>query len=209
MRMLQYVLRKILNILKKLLYISLILFLILYLLTEPWREDGTCDQRAKVSFRGINFQFPLKVGGVLKVPMRGFSRYNTQLQTDCINGEDISAKWFFEWDYGLSRAEGITDTVKKQLVYGVAFELHEDSCKTDQEIVAEIQNIYPGNYSYVEKSGMRYYKFERDCLTIFVKRTYQYPDPYSIPEVSFCYGLDESQASIYGLYTGFINGYPD
>ena len=194
---------------KAVLYTTAVLVIIHILLTGNRKIDGTCDQISRVSFRGVNFQFPLKVGSVIKVPASHISHFHSQLQTDCINEEDISAKWFFEWNYGMGSPDEITDTVKNLLVYGVAFELHEDSCKTDQEIVAEIQSMYPGNYSCIEKWGMTYYKWERDCLTIFVKRTYQYPDTYSVPEISFCYGLDESQKEIYGLYTGYINRYPD
>ncbi|KAA0990398.1 hypothetical protein [Dyadobacter aurulentus] len=141
--------------------------------------------------------------------MTGFSRYHTQLQTDSIGGKNISGKWFFEWDYGLSRPKEITDTVREQLIHGVAFELYEDSCKSNHEIVEEVQNMYPGNFRYFENYGNGSFIWERDCMTIFVKRIYPYQKGYSIPEVSFCYGLTSSQVSTYATYTGYFNSDPD
>ncbi|MCE6988994.1 hypothetical protein [Dyadobacter sp. CY323] len=194
---------------KKFLFTVVFGIVVLVLLTTSWKADGTCDQIEKVSFRGIHFQFPIKVRGALQAPMGQFSRHYTWLQTDSIGGRNICGKWFFEWDSDWKEQEPITEAFKEKLTYGVAFELREDSCKTDQEIVKEIQKIYPGSFSYFEKYDTKYYKWERNCLTIFVKRTHLYPEGYSVPEVSFCYGLNSSQMAIYGDYTGYINNYPD
>lgn len=193
---------------KAVLYITAVLVIIHILLTENRKIEGTCDQVVPVRFRGINFQFPLKVHGILKAPMTKSTRYHSQLQTDSIGSQNITGKWFFEWDYGLERFQEITDTVKKQLVYGVAFELHEDSCKTDLEIIEELQKTYPGEYASYEEYGMKYYKWNSNCLTIFVKRIYK-QGGVNVPEVSFCYGISDAQAYVYGLFTGYINGYPD
>ena len=179
------------------------------ILVTPWDTEGTCDQVEKVSFRGIHFQFPIKVRGALRAPMGDFSRHYTWLQTDSIGGKNISGKWFFEWDSQWSEQDPITETFKEKLVYGVAFELHDDSCKTSQEIVEEIQKLYPGNYRYVEEYGNPCFIWERDCMTIFVKRAYAYPKGYSVPEVSFCYGLNSLQVDKYGTYTGYVKGLPD
>ncbi|TLV00144.1 hypothetical protein [Dyadobacter luticola] len=123
-------------------------------------------------------------------------------------GKNISEEWFFEWDYGMGDPKGLPDIIRKQLIYGVAFDLIEDSCKTDQEIIGELQKTYPGDYEYSEEWGLKRYKWERDCLTIFVKRRY-HEGGISVPEVSFCYGLTDMQTRMYGLYTGYINRYPD
>ncbi|MCF2495606.1 hypothetical protein [Dyadobacter chenhuakuii] len=153
-------------------------------------DDKKYEEDPKVNFRGIKFQFPIRVHGVLKTPTSGFSRNYMWLQTASIGCKNISAKWFFDFGNHWKKPNEISDELKQTLTYGVAFELHEDSCKMDQEIVAEIQNLYPGNYKYVENHGNESYIWERDCLTIFVKRAYQYPAVYSIPEVSFCYSLE-------------------
>lgn len=183
--------------------------LILYLATKPWRTDGTCDQVAKVNFRGINFQFPLKIKSVLNPKIHGFERNSSWLQTDYFGNNQILTKWFFNWDNDWNGQQEISDALKEKRIYGVAFELHKDSCKTDQEIIAEIEKIYPGNYRFFEDHENTAYIWERDCLTIFVKRANQYPAKYSVPEVSFCYGLDDEQINIYAAYTGYINHYPD
>ncbi|QRR02615.1 hypothetical protein [Dyadobacter sandarakinus] len=141
--------------------------------------------------------------------MSGFTRNYTWIETDSIGNRNISGKWFFDRDSEWNIKQELSSEVKDKLIYGVAFELHEDSCKTDQEIVAEIQEMYPGNYTYTVEWGYKYYVWERDCLTIFVKRIYDDPEGNSIPEVSFCYGISSSEASTYGKYTGYINGFPD
>ncbi|MCE6988997.1 hypothetical protein [Dyadobacter sp. CY323] len=194
---------------KRLLLFLALAILVHVLLTTPWRVDGTCSQAEHVKFRGIHFQFPMKVRGALKTPMSGFSRNYIWLQTDSIGGKNISGKWFFDRDNEWQKPEDITDILREKLIYGVALELYEDSCKTDQEIITEIQKDYPGNYNYHEKYDYKYFTWERDCLTIFVKRIYPDGKGYSIPEVSFCYGLSSSQATMYGKYTGFINNYPN
>ncbi|MCF2489702.1 hypothetical protein [Dyadobacter sp. CY347] len=194
---------------KILLVFLMTVILILYLATKPWRTDGTCDQVAKVEFRGVNFQFPLKIKSALNPKIHAFVRNSSWLQTDYFGSNQISTKWFFNWDNDWNGHQEINDALKEKRIYGVAFELHKDSCKTDQEIVAEIQKIYPGNYRYVENHGNTSYIWERDCLTVFVKRANQYPAKYSIPEISFCYGLDDDQIKIYATYTGYINHYPD
>ncbi|MCF0038497.1 hypothetical protein [Dyadobacter fanqingshengii] len=198
-----------LSILGKIIVASLIGLFILYLSFQNKMDDKKYEEDAKVNFRGIKFQFPMRVHGVLKTPMSGFSRNYMWLQTDSIGCKNISAKWFFDFDNQWKKPDEISDELKQTLTYGVAFELHEDSCKTDQEIVAEIQNLYPGNYKYVENHGNASYIWERAPLTIFVKRAYQYPAGYSIPEVSFCYSLDDEQKEIYATYTGYIDNYPD
>ncbi|MCF0038498.1 hypothetical protein [Dyadobacter fanqingshengii] len=192
-----------------LLFFLMTITLILYLATKPWQTDGTCDQVAQVHFRGINFQFPLKIKSVLNPQIHGFIRNSSWLQTDYFGSNQISTKWFFNWDNDWNGQQEISDALKEKRIFGIAFELHKDSCKTDQEIISEIQKIYPGNYRHFENHGNTSYIWERDCLTIFVKRANQYPAKYSVPEVSFCYGLDDEQINIYATYTGYINHYPD
>ncbi|MCE6988996.1 hypothetical protein [Dyadobacter sp. CY323] len=192
---------------KKCLGILALIIIISFLFLISRRVDGTCNQVEQVNFRGIHFQFPMKVRGALKTPVSGFSRNFTWLQTDSIGGKNISGKWFFEWDTEWNGKKQALERIKENLIYGVAFELREDSCKTDQEIVTEIQKIYPGSYKYYQENGLNYYIWERDCLAIFVKRTYH--EGHSIPEVSFCYGLNFLQADMYGNKTGYFNSSTD
>lgn len=194
---------------KAILYTTAVLVIIHILLTENRKIDGTCDQIVPVHFRGINFQFPLKVKGALNPQIHGFIRSSSWLQTDYFGSNQISTKWFFNWENDWNGQQEINDALKEKRIYGIAFELHKDSCKTDQEIISEIQKIYPGNYRHFENHGNTSYIWERNCLTIFVKRVNQYPAKYSVPEVSFCYGLDDEQINIYATYTGYINHYPD
>ncbi|QRR02616.1 hypothetical protein [Dyadobacter sandarakinus] len=203
------VLSTLLSILGKLIVAFLVVSFILFLSFQDWEDDESCGEVTKLSYRGIYFQFPMRVSSALKAPMKQFSTNYMWLQTDSLGGKNFSAKWFFDYDNEWTKPAQLSDKVKRKPVYGVAFELYGDSCKTDQEIVAEIQKLYPGNYRYFENQGHSAYIWERDCLTIFVKKAYQYPAGYSIPEVSFCYLLDESQKEIFATYTGYIDNYPD
>ena len=116
---------------KILLFFLMTVILIFYLATEPWRTDGTCDQVAKVNFRGINFQFPLKIKNVVNPKIHGFERNSSWLQTDYFGNNQILTKWFFNWDNDWNGQQEINDALKEKRIYGIAFELHKDSCKTD------------------------------------------------------------------------------
>lgn len=201
--------KRLLTVFGKLLLAFVIINVILYLLSGPWRVEGECDQAVSVHFRGINFQFPMTVRGALKTPRSDLSRGQKFMQTDSIGGKNISGKWFFGFDSKWDGEELTLKTVKDNLIYAVAFELRADSCKTNHEIVSEIQNVYPGDYKYSCKNGFSAYIWERDCLTIFLKRAYIYGKGYSVPEVSFCYGINSSEIELYQMHTGFISGQAD
>ena len=84
LKKLLYILDNLLSILGKIIVASLIGLFILYLSFQNKMDDKKYEEDAKVNFRGIKFQFPMRVHGVLKTPMSGFSRNYMWLQTDSI-----------------------------------------------------------------------------------------------------------------------------
>ncbi|MCF2489700.1 hypothetical protein [Dyadobacter sp. CY347] len=82
-------------------------------------EEKKYEKDAKVNFRGIKFQFPMKVHGVLKTRMSSFSRNYMWIKTDSIGGKNISAKWFFDFDNQWKKPDEISDELKQTLTYGV------------------------------------------------------------------------------------------
>ena len=69
-----YILDRVLSILGKIIVASLIGVFIIYLSFQNKIDDKKYEENAKVNFRGIKFQFPMKVGSALKASVSGFSR---------------------------------------------------------------------------------------------------------------------------------------
>ncbi len=174
---------------------------ILFTSCRPDERHGTCEQVEKVSFRGLNFQFPIKADDALKFSDK--TDFNSGwVRTDSIL-KNTSAKWYTVWHENAYKSNDTLNYLKDALIHSVSFTLFGDQHRSDKEILEELKKEFPGDYQYVFEYESSHYICRSNCLTIIFRR--DLPDERMfVPVISFCYGLSEQEARYFGHSTGNI-----
>ncbi len=177
-----------------------ILILLLTVMLCCREKHGTCEQVEKVSFRGLNFQFPIKAYDAMKFSGRS-TYYGTVIQTDSII-KNTSARWYTSWYDNEYKTKDTVNYLKDAFVYAVTFHLFGESKRSNEDILKELKKAFPGDYQYIDKYASQYYITRKNCMTVIFRRDAY--DEGGVPAISFCYGLSEQEGYYFGHSTGNI-----
>ncbi len=183
---------------------TLCYILIISLFSCSYERQSTCEQVEKVSFRGFNFQFPMKAYDVAINSKNPIYRKKRWIHTDSI-AKNTSAIWFFDWPDKEYKRRGSFYYLKGAPVYGVTFFLHDKEFASDEDVLKELKKEYPGNYECVEYYDWHYYILDKGCLKIIYNWASTYAkDSNPGPAISFCYGLSDSDYKTYSQHIGAV-----
>jgi hypothetical protein len=167
---------------------------------QSCHKDGTCGIGKRVDFRGVKFDFPIKALTVMNAKHGTIHYYRGDLiRIDSILPGTTSS-WYMEHADNEYESHDSSNFLRTAQIYGVTFLLNSEIKRKDQEILAEIQTKYPGNYKHIYQNGNEYYLNHQECLSIlFTRELY---DEGRIPAISFLYGLSEKQEQYYANQIG-------
>jgi len=188
-------------------YASILIFILVFNSCMERKKNGSCDSTAHVRYRNLNFQFPITGKEVAEKGTGVIRNIPTYIRTDFPNDHG-SVNWYFDYSQNKVNTADTTRYLAKAAIYGATVFLDREADKSDQDIIDELQKVYPGKFVHSKNPDYPYYIFTDGCLSIILRRLLvakaNSVNAANIPTVSFCYGLSGSELTNYAKSPGHL-----
>ena len=183
--------------------------MLIFLAACGLNEEYSCENTEQVKFRNLKFSFPLTGDKVNQIASgNNITFMQGWIKTEPLINKHDKIYWYFNFNKNKNSLTDSAAYLKSCFIYGVTIRLNGEHGKTDEEVINELKQNYPGDYVYHKNVDTPYYILSKGCLKIIYRRilTNNYFGEYlSTPSVSFCYGLTEDQGDYYASSPGNIS----
>ncbi len=164
------------------------------------RPHGTCETPEEVNFRGYHFRFPITGERAMQETDGELISYGGSFFRKIAPADGQEIYWFTDpHNENILNARDTAAYLQQVKMFGVAFIAGNKTNPkpTIEEILAELDEAFPGGFTYKKIVGRSYYIQDRGCLKIVY-----FFNGFGF--ISFLYGMDDDLVDKFVQYPYFL-----